>query len=489
MNTNIINLFLLPALMAGLSPQLSAHAQGTPPPPALQIISSNNQVVVSWPVVANPNNFGLRTSRSLSNNAVWSTVTNGAVLSSDTWSYTNRLNGNAAFYQLAPSSHLYALGGQGGLGAIDTNKLQQEYTAGVRARLLEIGWDVLQPSSTTAWSSGTASTFQQHIDAFVATGSDTVLILDLGMQYPPTWVVNTDPLKDQYGNVMTNAPFGRLPVNVYWSPTVRLYTSNYLRQVFTHLNFRGKLWAVRVGPYEGEVLYPCSTNGSCNSGVGPDGGQSFWAFDATARSKVPPTVTNWIPGQPSPNGEAQIFYNWYVDNLGDTFNFIAGVLRKYFNGYIAPVTPGQGITDESVVDLVNNNLLKTDWCCYGTGNYWQRLFPRFSTTNQNVLFWCSSFGDGSGSDDSSPNLGDWSAAHGMSYFAGLLNRPVFAENPGANAFSTGQCGAAFNTTMQWDFQALTNYHYLGLIWMRESDFGNPCAASLSNYQASISQTP
>src|SRR6478672_9257754 len=71
-----------------------------------------------------------------------------------------------------PGGHLYGLVGQGGLGEqIDTSLLQQQYNAGARLRLLQLGWDVLQPTGPTSWDSGVVSAFQQRIDAFVLNNS------------------------------------------------------------------------------------------------------------------------------------------------------------------------------------------------------------------------------------------------------------------------------------------------------------------------------
>lgn len=374
----------------------------------------------------------------------------------------------------APPHRVYGLVGQGGLGeSIDTKLLRRQYAAGVRARLLELGWDGLQPNSTNDWNAGWARAFQQRIDAFADTGSDTLIYLDLGLGYVPTWVATQDTLTDQFGNKW-NPTHGGGP-NIYFSPVVRQYVANYIQKIFTSLDFHSRLTIVRVGFYGGELLFPYQNNGSGMP-------ESFWAFDATAQASCP--VPGWRPGQPSPNNEAQRFYLWYVDTLTDAFNFALGEIRKYYAGYVAPVTPGSGIWDDGVATLESNNLFVPRWSSTGTGHYWQRIFSMLPPASANVVNWHSSFGDKSGNDDGSSNPLDWSSAHQQAYLAHLYGREIYAENPGRNAYDTSG-GADPRTTMQWDFEALQNYGYSGLLWVRQSDMTDPAYASLRQYGGMI----
>ncbi len=376
-----------------------------------------------------------------------------------------------------PSGHLYGLVGQGGLGEqIDTTLLQQQYNAGVRLHLLQLGWDVLQPSGSTSWDVGIASAFQQRIDAFVLNNPDTKVVLDLGVQYPPSWAAAVDPLVDQYGHTW-QAHFPDGGVNVYWSPTVRQYVAGYIQRVFSSLNFRGRLWAVRVGAYKGELMYPEQANSGQNL--------SFWAFDSQAQVTNP--VPNWRPGQISPNGEAQSFYFWYVDNLANTFNFFQTEIRRYYQGYIAPVTPGVGVWEGNVNQLVGRNLYDLSLDHYGTGNYWQRIFTLLPGANQGIINWCSSMGDGSGNEDSL-NWWEWSSARVQAYLAHQAGREIFGENNGQNAYDTSS-GADPRTTMQAIFNVMQSRSYLGLLWLSQSDMANPSYASLDQYRNLISQTP
>lgn len=384
------------------------------------------------------------------------------------------------------SGHLWGIVGQGMVySPIDGALQQRQYQAGVRMRLVEAEWGTFQPNSPSDWNPSAQSSLQQRIDAFVqyCPSPDCRIVLDLGMQYTPNWVVNTDPLVDQYGNVWSAADGGG--PNVFWSPTVRGYAASYIQRLLTNLNYHGRLWAIRVGPTGGEMMFP--------EQGGPDGGQSFWAFDATANSQKPALIRNWRPGNPSPNGEARAFWLWYVSQVANTFTFITGEIRRYPVGtsvYVSPVTPGKATRGTAENQLISNNLVAPSICCYGVGNAWERLYPQFAPSDPHVMNWCSSLGDGSGTNDNSSNQDDWSAAKQHSYYAEQLGRRIYGENPGHNAYQVGQCGAGPQTTMQYDFQKLSELpNYLGLMWVRESDMTDSCYASLSQYGQMIAQNP
>ncbi len=374
-----------------------------------------------------------------------------------------------------PPRRLYGIVGQGGLSEqINRSLLRTQYDAGVKMRFVQLGWDVLQPDGPSSWDSDIANAFQRRIDAFVSTGPDTQMVLDLGIQYSPDWVNGIDPLIDQYGNAY-QAGFPNGGVNVYWSQTVRQHVAGYIQRLFSTLNFHGRLWAVRVGPYRGELLYP--------DGPRSEDNLSFWAFDDQAQSQSP--VPDWKPGDDSPNGEAEKFYYWYVDNLTSTFNFFLGEIRRYYSGYVAPVTPGAGMYEASVKRLISRNLDDRALSTYGTGNYWQRIFQMLPRGEQNAINWCSSMGDGSGNDQSA-NWWEWSSSKIQAYLAQQNGRRIYGENSAPNAYDTTG-GAYPRTTMQWIFGSVQDNNYLGLMWLHESHMSDPRYASLSQYRALIAQ--
>jgi hypothetical protein len=390
---------------------------------------------------------------------------------------TGGANGAPVQQPAAPASApSFGIVGQGSFGvALNPALLQAERNAGVSKQLVELAWNDLQPDAPGGWSSFKAGIVQTRIDALLAAVPDMDFYLDLGLQYPPAWASAIDPLMDQYGNRWVGTVANGGGVNVYWSPTLRGHIRTYIQQVFTNLNFHGHLWAVRIGPSTGELLYPQLLHAGQS--------ESFWAFDPTAQAQSP--VPGWRPGQASPNGEAQRFYYWYVDHLADTFNFMLTAIRPYFSGYVAPVTPGTGMCAEAANRLIAANLSPTASMYYGTGNYWERIFPLMGP-DPNILHWASSVGDMSGSNENSPLWWEWSSAKALAYLAQRSGRPIYAENPGRNPYDTSG-GADPRTTMQWVMQAVRNYNYLGLMWVREAEMSNPAFANLPQYAAEISQ--
>lgn len=368
----------------------------------------------------------------------------------------------------------YGLVGQGGLGEnVDPDLLKAQYDAGIRVRLVHLGWDVLQPHGPEGWDAGATRALQERIDAFVGLGTDVKLVLDLGVHYTPDWAAELDPLVDQHGNTW-DATSHNGGFNVYWSPVVREHVAAYIDKVFQNFNFHERLWIVRVGVDGGELLYPNQRN--------EDQSYSFWAFDSHAQAKSP--VPGWKPGQPSPNGEARIFYEWYVDNLVDTFNFFLAEIRPHYTGFVAPVTPGVGIDERTSAQLISRNLVDNSLGRYGTGNYWQRIFALLPGAGEGVINWCSSMGDRSG-NDASPNWWEWSSTRQMAHFAHQAGREIYGENTGRNPYDASG-GADARTTAQWIFQAIESYNYLGILWVEQAQMADPNFTSLEQYRSLIS---
>jgi hypothetical protein len=370
---------------------------------------------------------------------------------------------------------LYGIDGQGGLGeGLDPGLLKAQYDAGARVRLLHLGWNVLQPGGPDSWDSRAAQSFQDRINAFAALGPDVKIVLDLGVHYSPGWAADIDPLVDQFGNTWdAKTPSGG--VNVYWSPNVRRHVAGYIDRVFRNLDFKGRLWVVRVGPSGGELLYPDVASTGQN--------RSFWAFDPHAQAQSP--VPGWRPGDPSPNGEAERFYNWYVDNLAGTFDFFFGEIRKHYQGLVAPVTPGMGVNERTARRLIERNLVDTWVQTYGTGNYWQRVFAALPKGDRGVINWCSSLGDASG-DDNTLNWWEWSSAKQMAHLARQNGREIYGENRGRNPFDASS-GADERTTARWIFWAAREFGYRGLLWVNQAQMQDERYTNLEQFRALVEQ--
>lgn len=375
------------------------------------------------------------------------------------------------------TTHLYGLQGQGTLAeSINTAALASAYSAGVRLRMLELDWNALQPLGAAGLVTAAVAQYQAKINAFVATGADTKIVLDLGMHSTPAWVAAIDPLIDQHGNVH-DATGGDGGANVYWSWTVRAYAANYIKTILQALDFQGRLYAVRIGPYQGEMTYPHKRNG--------DNSVSFWAYDQHAQAACP--FPGWEPGQESLNGDARFFYEWYVDTLADTANVLIEIVQKYAPAgtKAAVVMPGFGEINETAVALMVVDLLDPARDYYGTGNWWERLVPQLNGYGEGeVLLWPNSIGDGSGSNDASIDRTLWSTAKLFNSYAVAAGLSVFAENTGQNEYDVGT-----RDTMQWIMDAVSEYpEFVGLLWVKESEMSTGYA-TLANYATEIAAHP
>jgi hypothetical protein len=378
----------------------------------------------------------------------------------------------------ADATHTYGIFGQGQVQqASDPAELQLEHDIGISMHVLELNWSLLQPDSSSSWNAAAIDAYQQKIDTFTSVSSDTDIVLDLGLQYPPPWVVAQDPLTDQYGMTWRDRHVGHGDIpNLFWSASVQSWTREYLAKVFRSLDFHGRLWGVRAGWYYGENVFPAYR-------PSPQQAVSFWAYDRTAQLASP--VPGWRPGDPSPNGQAQAFYEWYVDSIAKAFLFIKSAIRDDgFLGHVSPVTPGGSIWHQFLPDIYKANLAPAGWDYLGTGDNWERLFPAFASSDPTTLFWCSSMGP-DGSNDSAPDPWLWSSIHQLSFLAQAQGLPIIGENPGKNSAAD----------MSWDFQAVSNYGLAGIMWIRESDIpgvsaydGNcPTCATLGDYGRLLSK--
>src|ERR1017187_532128 len=99
MKTHIKNLFLLPALIAGLGLIMVGRATAQIVT-NLTIIRSATNVILTWPT--NATGFTLRSTTNLVSPAVWTTVVPGPVAVNGNNTVTNPISGTLQFYRLSP---------------------------------------------------------------------------------------------------------------------------------------------------------------------------------------------------------------------------------------------------------------------------------------------------------------------------------------------------------------------------------------------------
>ena|ERR1017187_7405513 len=101
MKTHIKNLFLLPALIAGLGLIMVGRATAQIVT-NLTIIRSATNVILTWPT--NATGFTLQSTTNLVSPAVWTTVVPGPVVVNGNNTVTNPISGTQQFYRLSPSA-------------------------------------------------------------------------------------------------------------------------------------------------------------------------------------------------------------------------------------------------------------------------------------------------------------------------------------------------------------------------------------------------
>jgi hypothetical protein len=339
--------------------------------------------------------------------------------------------------------------------------LASAINAGIQVRSLELGWDHYEPQAGTwnrAYIDSRKTEYQQMLNAGIK------VVLDFGIQYPPAWVKAIRPWQDQYGHSYDGT------ANAIWSPVVREKIAIYIQHVFQ--DFGTNFLAVRLGSGGWvETLYPDNV---------PGFQFSYWAFDPDAMASNP--VPSWRPGQPSPNGEAQTFYNWYLQHLIDTMNWQQDVVRQYYNGYLLQIFTGQGVRPSQWDTLIETNLTPFGRHIFAAerGAVWDRVLKGMHNRAQVVLY-CSSIADNSAI---TPNLNEasadplnWSSTHWIAANADRYDMLKWGENAGHDNF----------TTMQIAFQQVDAYDLMGLIWAYEPDLHSGTYATLKQYAELISK--
>lgn len=336
-----------------------------------------------------------------------------------------------------------------------SNLADTTIAAGIRIRTLELGWDAYETANGT-FSASYISTQQAKLAAMRAAGAD--VILDLGLQYPPAWATAIRPFVDQAGNISSTF------ANSIWSSTVRSAIAVYIARVFSDLGTN--FLAVRLGSgSSAETLYPA------NSGAT----KSYWAFDSDAQAASP--VPGWKPGDASPAGQATTFWTWYVGQLVSTVNYLQTQIRLAYSGPIQQLMPGQGVRPEQVAQLISSNLTDAAVLASERGAAWDTVIAGI-TNKANVVVYCSSLADGSGTNEASSDRRLWSAAHWIASNADVYGMSKAGENPGQNNYAT----------MQTAFSQATTYGYSPMMWAFESQLYGGVYATLYQYATLIRGT-
>jgi hypothetical protein len=337
----------------------------------------------------------------------------------------------------------------------------QERAAGVTVGELELNWSAYEPAPGQ-FDASYAAQQRQNLDGLRAAGLSVVL--DVGMQYPPSWIFGVDGntrFVNQYGDVWHGGLSEDVP-NAVFDAAVRSAEAAYIARVAADLG--DSFYAVRAGGLlQNELRYPPATyNGH---------GNSYWAFDSNAQAHSP--VPGWRPGQVGTT-QAGAFLDYYLQALTDFQTWLTGTYRSHFaSAWVQLLKPSWGLrpgdVDNAVAGDLDGSTNPASWGTLAMGLDWQRQVN--AVTDPHVQVYCSWMERG---DD-----GGTATTMGPGHYLATLAAAKGLGMAGENA-SASDGGSMMSTIVQrahaWGFT--------GLMWLDESSlYGG--GASLSTYSTLI----
>jgi hypothetical protein len=193
---------------------------------------------------------------------------------------------------------------------------------GAQLVTVPVGWDLAEPAEGHFDGAYIRSVARQVAAARAAGLS---VVLDLGIQYAPGWVMHLDASSqfiDQYGDRFggSRASGDDVP-NGVTDGDVRTRLERYLGWLAFALD-RYHFYAVRVGGGpDGELRYPPASYDRHTD--------CFWAFDPDSQATY--VVRGWRPGRGTTR-QAGSFLQTYNANLADYGAWLDGVVHSDFSG-------------------------------------------------------------------------------------------------------------------------------------------------------------
>lgn len=341
--------------------------------------------------------------------------------------------------------------------------LKQNYQAGARMVVIELGWNRAEPET----GQFNRAYFEQiRASMRLCKAEGYLLSLDFGFQYPPDWIFNLPHSRfvNQYGETFTSETLGEDIPNAVFNQTIREYQERYIQQVFKELGSDFRL--IRLGWMKyGELAYPIHTYQEKQN--------CYWGFDAIAIGKAPrrpPGIPlspagDWKPGDPSPDHrEAEKFIEWYLNALRDYQNWQIKTVRPYTSAPLAVLYPSWGLRPGDIAKAIEKDL-DGSTPRESTGELQRGLdFQRLVAGIQdpNVIVYCTWLDSSPDfSRDDQPHPAHWSPAHYLAHLAATHppRLPAWAENTG------GGPPEIFDLCLQ----RIRQYGYAGFLWAFEHD--------------------
>lgn len=400
--------------------------------------------------------------------------------------------GYGGYWWRLDQAHFTSCGYEFGLigQSYDGARLREEREAGIETKVFELSWREYYPGEG---EKDTAYVQRKRAQAEELREQGFELILSFGYHDPPPWVHENYPdsyYVNQYGKRWTGDTFivgdevvldaegvvkGTLTdngdANLVFNPRLRALVALYMKEVLK--DFGTDFYGVRLGGGRyGEVTYPPAGFGG-NSNL-------YWAYDKNAQASAAEAgVTGWRPRDPSPNGEARKFLDWYLDSLVDYQNWQVKSLRDAgYAGRVMLLYPGLGIRPGDVEEAVAGNLdgftsAEADGAIQA-GHAFARQVKAIE--DDNVLVATTALdAPASGDDDEDPN--NWSPVKYLSLLAtSNPARPgLYGENTGAGSYEDMLRAAS----------QMRRYGLVGMSWYNEEQLFSGRYATLGDYERVI----
>jgi hypothetical protein len=363
----------------------------------------------------------------------------------------------------------------------EPERAKRNHEAGVRLAVLSLAWDRYEPRDGN-FDPAYAEAMKQRLAAFRAAGQ--AVMLDLGMQYPPAWVLELPNARvvDQFGQPYIGDRPGAGGANGVFNQNVRDRQAAYVARALADLGT--DFHSIRIGwGYYGELQFPPH--------VFNDKKNCYWAFDDIAQGRAqghPPTlaacpVPAWKPGDASPDhAKARQFIDWYLDAMRDYQQWQIATVRKHFRGTLCVLYPSWGIRpgqiDAAVADDLSGRTSPEINGELPRGVDFVRQVGAIDDDKVVVYTtWLDS--DPKFGDDDSKNPEAWSPAHYLSHLA--------ASHPRKLATMAENTGPGTKAALKLSMQRLKQFNISGLVWAFEGDLydTSPDHATISDLEAAL----
>ncbi len=365
----------------------------------------------------------------------------------------------------AAPQYLWGLIGQTG------EQLDAQYAAGIRAQVVRVSWRDYFPREGEA-NGVYVGQKRAELDRLRQTGF--AIIIDVGLQDTPDWLHQNyadSYYLNQYGERYSGAGLvDSGDANLVFNAALRVAAARYIAAIFTDLGT--DFASVRLGGgHWGELTYPSAKAGQRTN--------CYWAFDRQALANSP--TPDWRPGEPSPNGEAARFLNWYLDSLAEFQNWQIATIRRSYSGSLMILYPGWGIRPGQFAEAAAANLSGTTPAEINgetqVGTDHARQVAAMS--DPNVILVTTWLDAPFGSDDS----GDPREWRPVKYLASLATG--HPQKPLLYGENTGQGDRA---ALQFSAAQMRRFGLLGMAWCRADELLSGRYATLEDYRSVIAAT-